>query len=129
MAHREGGCPRSESVDHVPPIALSADGEHRDEYGFRGGPSPPPGDSDLNRREPMILFAAGTLLLILSGLHPHDRFTWVLEVAPILLGVPILFATYRHFPLTPLAYRLIFFHSLILMLGGQYTYARVPLGF
>ena len=55
--------------------------------------------------------------------------TWILEVAPILIGVPILIATHRRFPLTPLLYRLLFVHALILMLGGHYTYARVPLGF
>ncbi len=64
-----------------------------------------------------------------SGVAPRDRFTWVLEVAPVLVAVPILVATYRLFPLTPLAYRLIFVHALILMLGGHYTYAEVPLGF
>ena len=52
-----------------------------------------------------------------------------LEVFPILLGVPLLIATRRRFPLTPLAYRLLFLHALILMLGGHYTYARVPFGF
>ena len=55
--------------------------------------------------------------------------TWLLEVAPILLGAPILIATYRRFPLTPLLYRLLFLHALILMVGGHYTYAKVPLGF
>jgi putative membrane protein len=81
------------------------------------------------RREPLILFSLGTLLLVWSGIRPHDRFTWLLEVAPILLGVPVLVATRRRFPLTPLAYRLIFLHAAILMLGGHYTYAEVPLGF
>ena len=59
----------------------------------------------------------------------RDRATWLLEVAPILIAVPILVATARRFPLTPLAYRLIFVHALILMLGGHYTYAEVPLGY
>lgn len=66
---------------------------------------------------------------MISGLHPADRLTWFLEVAPIFLGVPILIATYRRFPLTPLLYRLLFLHALILMVGGHYTYAKVPLGF
>ena len=52
-----------------------------------------------------------------------------MEVCPIFIAVPILLATYRRFPLTPLAYTLIFIHACILMLGGHYTYARVPLGF
>jgi putative membrane protein len=71
----------------------------------------------------------GLAALCWSGLHPHDRFTWLLEVAPILIAVPVLVATRRRFPLTPLAYRLILLHALILMVGGRYTYAEVPLGF
>ena len=79
-------------------------------------------------REPLVLLAVGAAALLVSGIAPHDRLTWLLEVAPILIAVPILLATARHFPLTPLAYRLIFVHALILMLGGHYTYAEVPLG-
>ncbi len=80
-------------------------------------------------REPLVLLIAGAVLLVLSGIGPRDRTTWLLEVGPILIAVPILIATARRFPLTPLAYRLIFVHALILMLGGHYTYAEVPLGF
>ena len=79
-------------------------------------------------REPLVLLAVGAAALLVSGIAPHDRLTWLLEVAPILVAVPILVATARRFPLTPLAYRLIFVHALILMLGGHYTYAEVPLG-
>jgi putative membrane protein len=79
-------------------------------------------------REPLLLLLAGAVLLVLSGIGPHDRPTWWLEVAPILIAVPILVLTARRFPLTPLAYRLIFVHALILMLGGHYTYAEVPAG-
>jgi putative membrane protein len=85
--------------------------------------------SRASRREPRALLVLGILLLALSGLRPHDRFTWFLEVAPILIAVPVLVATYRKFPLTPLAYRLILLHACILMLGGHYTYAEVPLGY
>lgn len=81
------------------------------------------------KHENKILLSLGLIALIISGIHPFDRITWLLEVMPVLLGVPILILTYRKFPLTHLAYRLIFFHALILMLGGHYTYARVPLGF
>jgi putative membrane protein len=77
----------------------------------------------------LLLLGAGALALVVSGIHPHDRVTWVLEVVPIFIGVPILLATRRRFPLTPLLYALIFLHALILMLGGHYTYAEVPLGF
>jgi putative membrane protein len=80
-------------------------------------------------REPIVLLAIGASLLAWSGVRPADRTTWVLEVFPILIGVPILIATARRFPLTPLLYRLILLHAAILMLGGHYTYAKVPLGF
>jgi len=80
-------------------------------------------------REPLVLLIVGAVLLVVSGIGPNDRVTWVLEVAPILIAVPILLLTARRFPLTRLAYRLIFVHALILMLGGHYTYAEVPLGF
>lgn len=80
-------------------------------------------------REPLVLLFLAGVALAASGIGPKDRFTWLLEVGPVLIGVPILLATYRRFPLTPLAYRLIFVHALILMLGGHYTYAEVPPGF
>lgn len=83
----------------------------------------------LQDREPLILLAVGLVSLILSGIHPRDRFTWFLEVAPVLLGIPLLVGTYARFRLTPLLYRLLFLHALILMVGGHYTYAEVPLGF
>ncbi|HSD37618.1 MAG TPA: DUF2238 domain-containing protein [Rhodocyclaceae bacterium] len=69
------------------------------------------------------------LALILSGLAPFDRTTWWLEVAPVLIALPALIATRRRFPLTPLAYWLIFVHAGVLIAGGAYSYARVPLGF
>jgi putative membrane protein len=68
-------------------------------------------------------------LLVWSGLKPHDRATWLMEVAPILVVLPILWFTYAAFPLTPLLYALIFLHATVLMMGGAYTYARVPLGY
>jgi putative membrane protein len=80
-------------------------------------------------REPLILLGLALVALVVSGIHPYHHLTWLLEVAPILIGAPILIATYRRFPLTPLLYRLMFLHALILMAGGHYTYARVPLGF
>jgi putative membrane protein len=68
-------------------------------------------------------------LLVLSGIRPFDRTTWWLEIFPILIALPVLWATYRRFPLTDLLYVLIFLHALLLMTGGAYSYARVPLGF
>jgi putative membrane protein len=81
------------------------------------------------RKEPAVLLVLGVLALAVSAVGAYDRVTWILEVFPIFLGVPLLIATRRRFPLTPLAYRLLFLHALVLMLGGHYTYARVPLGF
>ena len=78
---------------------------------------------------PLSLLAVTAVLLAASAYHPYDPATWWMEVFPIFIAVPILAATYRRFPLTPLVYTLIFVHACILMLGGHYTYARVPLGF
>src|SRR5687767_10197992 len=80
-------------------------------------------------REPVVLMVLAMIALVISGINPVERGTWWLEVAPVLIGIPILALTYRKFPLTPLLYRLLFVHALILMLGGHYTYAKVPLGF
>ncbi|MDH3745159.1 MAG: DUF2238 domain-containing protein [Acidobacteriota bacterium] len=82
----------------------------------------------MTRKEPLVLLALTGVTLVVSGWAPHDRVTWLLEVFPVLLGAPILIVTHRRFPLTPLLYRLLFLHALILILGGHYTYARVPLG-
>lgn len=67
--------------------------------------------------------------LVASGLAPKDRFTWFLEVVPAIIGFAVLVSTYRTFRLTDLVYSLVLIHCLILMLGGRYTYAEVPLGF
>lgn len=80
-------------------------------------------------REPVILLIVGAALLAVSGVQPYDRLTWILEVFPVFLAIPLLVLTARRFPLTSLTYRLIFIHALILMLGGHYTYERVPLGY
>jgi putative membrane protein len=80
-------------------------------------------------REPLLLLGATAAVLVWSGIGPHERGTWWLEVAPVLIGAPALMATARTARLSPLLYRLIFLHALILMVGGHYTYARVPAGF
>ncbi|QFZ17642.1 DUF2238 domain-containing protein [Saccharothrix syringae] len=75
--------------------------------------------------------ALGVLVLVavgVSAVHPRSWGTWLLEVAPILLALPLLVWTRRRFPLTPLAYWLVFGHALVLALGAHYTYAEVPLG-
>jgi putative membrane protein len=83
----------------------------------------------MRSRYPLILLTAGLILLALSAIDTYEIGTWVMEVFPIFIAVPILAVTYRRFPLTPLVYTLIFVHACILMVGGHYTYARVPLGF
>jgi putative membrane protein len=82
-------------------------------------------------RTKFLLFALAVLFgcLFVSGMHPFDRTTWVLEVFPLFLVVPVLLLTYEKTPLTTLLYACIFVHALVLMLGGAYSYARVPLGF
>ena len=66
-------------------------------------------------------------VLIWSGVNPKDQFTWFLEVFPALIGFVLIVLTYKKFPLTPLLYTLILIHMMILMVGGHYTYAEVPL--
>ena len=79
--------------------------------------------------EPLILLLTGIFLLAITAIHPHDYTTWWMETAPIFIAVPIFVATYKRYTFTPLVYRLLFVHALILMVGGHYTYAEVPLGY
>ena len=83
------------------------------------------------KRERSLLIAMLALLLVLavSAINPYDRTTWLMEVAPIFIALPVMIATCRRFPLSTLLYVLIFIHALVLIAGGHYTYARVPLGF
>ncbi len=78
--------------------------------------------------EPLILLLLVVTALIFSGIKPMSQLTWFLEVTPVIIAIPVLIATYNNFPLTPLLYRLLFIHALILIVGGHYTYAEVPLG-
>jgi putative membrane protein len=78
---------------------------------------------------PALLLVLALVALGMSAIGPNDRLTWLLEVGPVLAGAPILFLAYRRFPLSHLAYTLLFLHSVILVVGGHYTYAEVPLGF
>jgi putative membrane protein len=77
----------------------------------------------------LVIITLWTIGLITSGWSPFDRTTWWLEVIPCFIGLAVMWATRKKFPLTDLLYALILIHGLILMLGGAYTYARVPLGF
>ncbi|HED3066244.1 TPA: DUF2238 domain-containing protein [Kluyvera ascorbata] len=81
---------------------------------------------------PLLLSAGAALLalfLIYTGVSAAEKVTWLMEVTPVIIVVPLLLFTAKRYPLTPLLYTLIFFHAIILMVGGQYTYAKVPIGF
>ncbi|TKB50712.1 DUF2238 domain-containing protein [Ferrimonas aestuarii] len=78
----------------------------------------------MNRLLWAVIFS---LVMIWSAIEPKDTFTWFLEVLPAMIGAAILLATLKSYPLTPLAYQLILLHCIILMVGGHYTYAEVPL--
>ena len=75
-----------------------------------------------------ICLSVLAVALVLSGIAPHDRQTWWMEIAPILIMVPVLVQTHRSFPLTGLLYGLIAVHGIILAVGGHWTYAEVPAG-
>lgn len=82
-----------------------------------------------NRSAALLLLATGAAFLGLGWAPTADRFTWFMENLPVVVGVPVLVATHRRFPLTDLLYGLIFLHALVLMVGGHWTYANVPAGF
>ena len=67
-------------------------------------------------------------VLAWSAVRPHDYFTWFLEIAPVFIGLPVALALHRRFPLSRLVLVLLWWHAVILILGGHYTYAKVPLG-
>jgi putative membrane protein len=76
-----------------------------------------------------ILLAVFAAFFVWSLIHPHDYFTWFLEVFPAIIGIALVIALRNRFPLTPLLLTLLTIHAIILMVGGHYTYAEVPLGF
>ena len=77
---------------------------------------------------PRTLLALFAIVFIWSAVRPHDYFTWCLEVFPAVIGLVLLIATRKTFPLTPLVYTLLCLHAMILCVGGHYTYADVPIG-
>ena len=83
----------------------------------------------LTYREPLALLVVTGLVLVWSGIRPVEQGTWWLEVAPVLIGAPVLVVTFSSMRLSPLLYRLLFLHAVILVVGGHYTYAQVPIGF
>lgn len=80
-----------------------------------------------NRRYCAVLLAILGAVFAWSAIHPHDRFTWLLEVFPVMIALPLLALTYRRFPFSRLAYGLMLVHAIILLIGGHYTYAEMPL--
>ena len=86
--------------------------------------------TESDRRIPLLvaLLVATIIALLASAWRPYDRLTWLMEVAPVLIALPLLVATRARYPLTTLLYLLIFAHACVLIVGGAYTYARVPLG-
>ena len=86
-----------------------------------------PNPAALDRR---LLWFCALLAPVLawSAVRPHDYFTWLLEIAPVFIGVPVALAVRRRFPLSNLLLVLLWWHAVILIFGGHYTYARVPLG-
>lgn len=83
-----------------------------------------------SKKLPVALLIVVSAIWVWSGIGPHDtRLTWVLETFPVMVALPLLLWTYKKFPLTDLTYTLIAVHAVILMLGGHYSYAKVPLGF
>lgn len=79
------------------------------------------------KRTHLLLLTLLLMCLAWSAIRPYDFFTWFLEVVPVLLGLPLVLLNYRRFPLTTLLYVLLAIHACILMIGGHYTYAEVPL--
>jgi putative membrane protein len=83
-----------------------------------------------SKKLPVALLIVVSAIWVWSGIGPQDtRLTWVLETFPVMVALPLLLWTYKKFPLTDLAYTLIAVHAVILMLGGHYSYAKVPFGF
>lgn len=74
----------------------------------------------------IILLAILSAVFVWSAIYPVDRLIWALEVAPVLIALPILVFTHRYFIFTPLVYALVLIHAIILLVGGHYTYAEVP---
>lgn len=82
----------------------------------------------MTRREPLALLGLVAIGLVVTYQQPYSYSTWWMETSFIFIGLPFAIFTVKRFPLSPLLYRLIALHCLILMVGGHYTYARVPLG-
>lgn len=82
-----------------------------------------------SRTQLVILMAAWVVGLVITGWSPKERMTWILEVFPVLIAMPVLWFTFARFPFPRYIYIWIFLHGVVLMIGGHYTYAEVPIGF
>ncbi|MFB9464006.1 DUF2238 domain-containing protein [Streptomyces cinereospinus] len=91
-------------------------------------PLPPQSGARRGRRLPLLLAGSVVAALAVSAWEPHDRATWFLETVWVIAGLPLLFLTWRRFPMTGLLCCLLAAHALVLVVGGHYTYAQVPLG-
>ncbi len=80
----------------------------------------------MHRRLHWFLLLSLLAILAWSAVRPHDYPTWSMEVAPVVIALPILLKTYRRFPFTPLVYTLMWAHCILLIIGGHYTYAEMP---
>ncbi|MEH1058578.1 DUF2238 domain-containing protein [Micromonospora sp. CPCC 206171] len=77
---------------------------------------------------PPVLLGVVLVALVVSGIRPYDRLTWLLETVWVIVGIPVLLLTWRRFPLTTLLCCLLAAHAIILIVGGHHTYARTPVG-
>jgi len=89
-------------------------------------PKPGVAPTRQDQKTERALLAGVAALMLWSVIGCQDLFTWFLEVLPVLTGIPILILLYPRFRFTKLVYALIAFHMSILIVGGHYTYARVP---
>ncbi|GGK42553.1 membrane protein [Pilimelia terevasa] len=80
------------------------------------------------RRAPRVLLGVVVVALVVSGIAPYSRLTWLLETVWVIVAVPVLLLTWRRFPLTTLLCALLAAHALVLIVGGHWTYARTPVG-
>ena len=85
------------------------------------------GPMNRQKRINVLLLTIVLMCLVWSAIRPHDYFTWFLETAPVFIGLALVLSSYRRFPLTTLLYVLLAIHACILMIGGHFTYAEVPL--
>src|SRR5437588_6813809 len=105
-----------------------AERQRRDVHGVTMPTAAPSNEIRSQRRAILALLISFAALLVWSAIRPHDYFTWFLEIWPALVGIAVLAATYRRFRFTTFVYGLLWAHAVILLVGGHYTYALLPMG-